>query len=74
MRLGIVLRTTGPTPKLDMDLVLEAERLGYDSAWTSEAWGGDAVSTVSWVHRARPRSKAEPASFRCRRARPPARR
>jgi F420-dependent oxidoreductase-like protein len=49
MRLGLVLRTTGPTPKLDMDLVLEAERLGYDSAWTSEAWGGDAVSTVSWV-------------------------
>ena len=49
MRLGIVLRTTGPTPKLDMDMVLEAERLGYDSAWTSEAWGGDAVSTVSWM-------------------------
>jgi F420-dependent oxidoreductase-like protein len=49
MRLGIVLRTTGATPKLDMDLVLEAERLGYDSAWTSEAWGGDAVSTVSWM-------------------------
>jgi F420-dependent oxidoreductase-like protein len=49
MKLGVVLRTTGPTPKLDMDLVLEAERLGYDSAWTSEAWGGDAVSTASWV-------------------------
>jgi F420-dependent oxidoreductase-like protein len=49
MKLGIVLRTTGPTPKLDVDLVLEAERLGYDSAWTSEAWGGDAVSTVSWM-------------------------
>jgi F420-dependent oxidoreductase-like protein len=49
MKLGIVLRTTGPTPRLDMDLVLEAERLGYDSAWTSEAWGGDAVTTVSWV-------------------------
>jgi F420-dependent oxidoreductase-like protein len=49
MRLGIVLRTTGPTPRLDMDLVLEAERLGFYSAWTSEAWGGDAVSTVSWM-------------------------
>ena len=49
MKLGLVLRTTGPTPKLDMDMVLEAERLGYDSAWTSEAWGGDAVSTVSWM-------------------------
>jgi F420-dependent oxidoreductase-like protein len=49
MRLGIVLRTTGPTPRLDMDLVLEAERLGFYSAWTSEAWGGDAVSTVAWM-------------------------
>jgi len=49
MKLGVVLRTTGPTPKLDMELVLEAERLGYESAWTSEAWGGDAVSTASWV-------------------------
>jgi F420-dependent oxidoreductase-like protein len=49
MKLGIVLRTTAPTPRLDMELVLEAERLGCDSAWTSEAWGGDAVSTVSWV-------------------------
>ena len=49
MKLGVVLRTTGPTPKLDMDMVLEAERLGYESAWTSEAWGGDAVSTASWV-------------------------
>jgi hypothetical protein len=43
MKLGIVLRTTGPTPRLDLDFVLEAERLGFDSAWTSEAWGGDAT-------------------------------
>ncbi|HXW27642.1 MAG TPA: LLM class F420-dependent oxidoreductase [Xanthobacteraceae bacterium] len=49
MKLGIVLRTTGPTPRLDMDLVLEAERLGFYSAWTSEAWGGDAVTTVAWM-------------------------
>src|SRR5262249_47781805 len=49
MKLGIVLRTTGPTPRLDLDFVLEAERLGFDSAWTSEAWGGDAVTTVSWL-------------------------
>src|SRR5262249_45537211 len=49
MKLGVVLRTRGPTPKLDMEMVLEAERLGYESAWTSEAWGGDAVSTASWA-------------------------
>src|SRR5215472_15690017 len=49
MKLGIVLRTTGPTPRLDLDFVLEAERLGFDSGWPSEAWGGDAVTTVSWL-------------------------
>ena len=32
-----------------MDLILEAERLGYDSAWTSEAWGSDAVPPAAWV-------------------------
>src|ERR1700739_4809989 len=49
MKLGIVLRTRGPTPRLAACFVLEAERLGFDSAWTSEAWGGDAVTTVSWL-------------------------
>ncbi len=34
---------------IDMDLVLEAERLGFDSVWTSEAWGADAVTPAAWV-------------------------
>jgi F420-dependent oxidoreductase-like protein len=32
-----------------MDLILEAERLGYHSAWCGEAYGNDAVSPVAWV-------------------------
>lgn len=32
-----------------MDLVLAAERLGYDSVWTSESWGSDAVTPAAWV-------------------------
>ncbi len=32
-----------------MDQVLEAERLGYDSVWTAEAYGSDAVSTAAWM-------------------------
>ena len=32
-----------------MDEILEAERLGYDSVWTSEAYGSDAVSVASWI-------------------------
>src|SRR5437763_13277771 len=34
---------------IDIDLVLEAERLGFDSGWAGEAWGTDAVSPVAWV-------------------------
>ncbi|HEX9122876.1 MAG TPA: LLM class F420-dependent oxidoreductase [Actinomycetota bacterium] len=32
-----------------VELVREAERLGFDSVWTSEAWGSDAVTTLTWV-------------------------
>jgi F420-dependent oxidoreductase-like protein len=34
---------------IDMDLVLEAERLGFDAVWAGEAYGTDAVSPVAWV-------------------------
>jgi F420-dependent oxidoreductase-like protein len=32
-----------------MPLVTEAERLGFDSVWSAEAYGSDAVSTIAWV-------------------------
>jgi F420-dependent oxidoreductase-like protein len=32
-----------------MDLVLEAERLGYSSVWAGEAYGTDAVTPIAWV-------------------------
>src|SRR2546423_15172889 len=31
-----------------MPLVLEAERLGFDSMWSAEAYGSDAVSPLAW--------------------------
>ena len=48
MKLGILLRTAA-TAALDMDLVLEAERLGYDSAWTGESYSSDAVTPIAWL-------------------------
>jgi F420-dependent oxidoreductase-like protein len=32
-----------------LELVLEAERLGYDSVWTAEAYGSDAVTVLAWL-------------------------
>jgi F420-dependent oxidoreductase-like protein len=32
-----------------LELVQEAERLGYDSIWTAEAYGSDAVTVLAWM-------------------------
>jgi F420-dependent oxidoreductase-like protein len=48
MQLAIALRVS-PTAGIDMDLVAEAERLGYEAVWCGEAYGTDAVSPVAWV-------------------------
>jgi F420-dependent oxidoreductase-like protein len=32
--------------------VLEAERLGYDSVWTAEAYGSDAATVLAWLAQA----------------------
>lgn len=49
MRLGLLLRYKGDAGGPDMDLVLEAERLGFESVWSSEAYGTDAVTPIAWV-------------------------
>jgi F420-dependent oxidoreductase-like protein len=49
MRLALNLNYSGASVALDMDKVLEAERLGYDSVWTAEAYGSDAVTPAAWI-------------------------
>jgi F420-dependent oxidoreductase-like protein len=49
MKLGFQLERSGSHPAVPMDLVLAAEKLGFDSVWSSESWGADAVSPVAWV-------------------------
>ncbi|GAF95760.1 unnamed protein product, partial [marine sediment metagenome] len=39
MKLGIVLGYAGKRVQIDMAPILEAERLGFSSAWTAEAYG-----------------------------------
>lgn len=49
MRLGMLLRYDGSAGGPNMETVLEAERLGFDSVWTGESWGSDTVTPLTWV-------------------------
>ena len=49
MRLGINLGYWGSGPGDGVAMAQEAERLGFDSAWTAEAYGSDAVTPLTWV-------------------------
>jgi F420-dependent oxidoreductase-like protein len=49
MQLALNLTYSGASVALDMDKVLEAERLGYSSVWTAEAYGSDAVTPAAWI-------------------------
>jgi F420-dependent oxidoreductase-like protein len=49
MRLGLTAGYSGAQMSVNLDLILEAERLGFDSVWTAEAYGSDAVSPLAWI-------------------------
>lgn len=49
MRLGLLAGQFGPKLQIPFDLIEEAEGLGYDSIWTAEAYGNDAVVPLSYI-------------------------
>ena len=50
MQLGLSLGYWGAQPPTDLvPTVQEAERLGYDAAWTAESWGSDAFSPLVYL-------------------------
>src|SRR3954453_3452639 len=53
----------GLTAAQQLELVLEAERLGYDSVWTAEAYGSDAATILAWLAQATSKIKLGSAIF-----------
>lgn len=49
MKLGMLVGYSGRKMNLPLDAVRHAEKLGYDSVWTSEAYGSDAVTPAAWI-------------------------
>jgi F420-dependent oxidoreductase-like protein len=49
MRLGLNIGYSGSALGIDLPLIEEADRLGFHSVWSAEAYGSDAVSTIAWV-------------------------
>lgn len=49
MKLGLITGYSGAKINLPMDLIRHAETLGYDSVWTAEAYGSDAVTPAAWI-------------------------
>src|SRR6059036_938373 len=49
MRLGLNMGYSGSALRIHMPLVQEADRLGFSSVWSAEAYGSDAVTTITWL-------------------------
>ena len=49
IKFGVQLGYWSAQPTDPMPMAVEAERLGFDSVWSAEAYGNDAVTLISWV-------------------------
>lgn len=49
MKLGFLLGYSGKQIHIPIELIKQAESMGYDSVWTAEAYGNDAVTLAAWV-------------------------
>ncbi|HHJ06340.1 MAG TPA: LLM class F420-dependent oxidoreductase [Anaerolineae bacterium] len=49
MRLGLMAGYSGATINLPLEMIQEADKLGYYAVWTAEAYGSDAVSPLAWI-------------------------
>src|SRR5215467_3794105 len=69
MKIGLSTGYWGSGPPAGAaEAVMEAERLGFDSIWTAEAYGSDALTPLAWWGASTSKSRAS-ASMSMRRFR-----
>ena len=49
MKLGLSIGNSGARVSIPLDQGKLAEKLGYDSVWTAEAYGSDAMAPLAWL-------------------------
>ena len=49
MKLGFLLGYSGKHIHMPIELIQQAESMGYDSVWTAEAYGNDAVTSAAYI-------------------------
>ena len=49
MKLGLISGYSGRKMSIPIDAIKHAENLGYESIWTAEAYGSDAVTPAAWI-------------------------
>jgi len=63
MKLGLNIGYFGTAIADDFTLISTAEELGYDSVWTAEAYGADALTPLAWIAARTERIKVGSAVF-----------
>jgi F420-dependent oxidoreductase-like protein len=49
VKLALTTGANAASVSIDVDLIRHAEELGYDSVWSAEAWGADAITPLAWI-------------------------
>lgn len=49
MRLGLNIGYSGARIELPLEMILEADRLGYHAVWSAEAYGSDCITPLAWI-------------------------
>ena len=49
MKLALAIGYSGAELKVPIELIQHAERLGFDSVWTAEAYGSDAITPLAYI-------------------------